>query len=302
MSKNRSLIFSVLAALLVYAAFSFTSDTAAAQTNGLRAHVITTSGGLSTTGVYVPTETRFVRFEEGSQVPTPTPTPSPTPCVPSPGVPGGDIYVGSYSLSNGEEGTFALVVESGTNAANGSASPDEFPENPIVIEQGPATITAQVNTTTGTGTGTISFTSGAGALTGTIEFHLRFPYPPTDPVPCGTPTPTPTPAASPTPVASPTPTPVTTPSPTPTPGGVATVSGRVTTSTGQGIRNAIVTLTDPLGASRTATTSSFGNYTFNDVPLGQVYIVGVSSKRYRFSPQLIVVFGTMNSVDLSGLE
>ncbi len=300
--RNRFYILSVLAAVLGYAATSFIPEPASAQTSDVQAHAITTSGVLSTTGVYVPTETRFIRFGEGTQVPTPTPTPSPTPCVPSPGIPGGDVYVGTYALSNGEEGSFALIVESGTNASNGGGSPDDLPDDPVVLEQGPATITIQVNTTTGMGTGTISFTSAAGALTGTIEFFLRIPYPPTDPVTCGTPTPTPTPSASPTPVASPTPTPVATPSPTPTPGGVATVSGRVTTSTGQGVRNALVTMTDPLGGSRTATTSSFGNYTFNEVPLNQVYIVGVTSKRYRFSPQVIVVVGTMTNVDLAGLE
>ena len=83
---------------------------------------------------------------------------------------------------------------------------------------------------------------------------------------------------------------------------IASVSGRVTTPTGQGLRNAIVAITDPQGIRRTATTSSFGIYTFTNIPTGFNYIFGVSSKRYRFSPQSLTVNGNLGNVDFTGLE
>lgn len=124
----------------------------------------------------------------------------------------------------------------------------------------------------------------------------------------GHPTPTPTPGVTPTPTASPTP-PVTptpgpspgvTPTPSPMPG--ASVSGRVTAPDGRGLRNAVVSLTDGQGNVRTVTTSSFGFYSFTDIPVGQSYTMRVSSKRYRFSPLMINVNGNLADVDFMGAE
>lgn len=81
-----------------------------------------------------------------------------------------------------------------------------------------------------------------------------------------------------------------------------TVSGRVFTSTGLGLRNAVVSMTDSQGVRRTATTSSFGVYTFDDVPIDGTYIIGVSSKRFRFATRSLEVTGDMNDVDFVGLE
>lgn len=61
------------------------------------------------------------------------------------------------------------------------------------------------------------------------------------------------------------------------------VGGRVLTSQGYGIRNARVTLTNSNGATRTAITSGFGYYRFDEVAVGQTYVVAVRSKRYRFA-------------------
>ena len=69
---------------------------------------------------------------------------------------------------------------------------------------------------------------------------------------------------------------------TPTSANVS-VSGRVLTANGQGIRNARVTLTNSTGAPRTAVTSSFGYYRFDEVEVGQTYVVSVRSKRFRFA-------------------
>ena len=85
------------------------------------------------------------------------------------------------------------------------------------------------------------------------------------------------------------------------PAGVATVGGKVVTPTGAVIRNAQVSLTDPLGVRVTATTSSFGNYTFANVITGQTYLVGVSSKRYRFASQTVLVNGDL-TINFTGLE
>jgi hypothetical protein len=81
----------------------------------------------------------------------------------------------------------------------------------------------------------------------------------------------------------------------------ATITGRVTTPSGLGLRNAIVALTDSQGVRRTATTSSFGIYSFADVATGQTYVIGVSSKRYRFAARSELVNGDM-TVDFVGLE
>lgn len=80
------------------------------------------------------------------------------------------------------------------------------------------------------------------------------------------------------------------------------VSGRVLTPDGRGLRNAVVTITDMSGNKNTATTGSFGFYSFSQIEAGQTYIVGVNSKRYRFSSRLITVNDTLIGLDLVGLE
>ncbi|MFN6963676.1 MAG: carboxypeptidase-like regulatory domain-containing protein [Pyrinomonadaceae bacterium] len=78
-----------------------------------------------------------------------------------------------------------------------------------------------------------------------------------------------------------------------------TVAGRVADAGGRGICNAIVTLTDLDGTSRTATTNPFGYYRFHEVPAGAAYIVAVASKRYAFSPdsRVVTVVEDLNDVD-----
>ncbi len=113
--------------------------------------------------------------------------------------------------------------------------------------------------------------------------------------------PTPTPTPTPTPSPSATPTPTLTPTPTPTPS-LATVDGKVVTSDLRGLRNATVSMTDSLGVVRTATTSSFGFFSFDNVPSGQTYTVRVSSRLFRFSPKTIQVNGNLTLPDFVGLE
>lgn len=82
----------------------------------------------------------------------------------------------------------------------------------------------------------------------------------------------------------------------------ASVSGRVTAPDGRGLRNAIVSITDPQGVVRTATTSAFGFYTFTDVATGASYTMRVSSKRYRFSAQIVNVGGNLSDINFTGTE
>lgn len=78
------------------------------------------------------------------------------------------------------------------------------------------------------------------------------------------------------------------------------VSGRVVTNTGQGLRNALVTLTGPSGVSRTVNTNAFGYYRFDDIEVGQTFIASVSSKRYRFDARTLSVTSEIGDVDFVG--
>jgi uncharacterized delta-60 repeat protein len=81
-----------------------------------------------------------------------------------------------------------------------------------------------------------------------------------------------------------------------------TVSGRVTNPGGQSIRNATVILTNANGFARTAVTSSFGNYTFENIIQGQTYTITARSKRYRFPPRTLQITGDLSNADLIGQE
>lgn len=77
------------------------------------------------------------------------------------------------------------------------------------------------------------------------------------------------------------------------------VAGRVLSSDGMGISRAAVTLTDSAGNVRSATTSSFGYYKFDEVPAGQAYVLTVNNKRYFFadSPRVVSVQESLADVD-----
>ena len=81
-----------------------------------------------------------------------------------------------------------------------------------------------------------------------------------------------------------------------------TVSGRVLTPDGRSLRNAVVSLIDSLGVRRTATTSSFGLYSFASVRAGDTYIITVASKRYRFTPRIMPINSSIANLDFFGLE
>jgi hypothetical protein len=80
------------------------------------------------------------------------------------------------------------------------------------------------------------------------------------------------------------------------------LSGRVLTTDGRGIRNTAVVLTGPKGNSRTAMTSSFGYYRFDEVPSGETYVLSVSSKRYQFAPRVVTVQDEIANLDFIAQE
>lgn len=68
-----------------------------------------------------------------------------------------------------------------------------------------------------------------------------------------------------------------------------TVGGRVLNSAGRGIRNVLIVMTDSTGAMRTALSTSFGYYSFADVPAGETYILSARAKRFAFAQPTQVV-------------
>ena len=80
------------------------------------------------------------------------------------------------------------------------------------------------------------------------------------------------------------------------------ISGRVLTPDGRGIRNAAVIITDSAGTQRTARTSSFGVYSFQDVAAGATYTIAAVSKQYRFAPRVIHVVDTLTDFDFVGQQ
>jgi subtilisin-like proprotein convertase family protein len=82
----------------------------------------------------------------------------------------------------------------------------------------------------------------------------------------------------------------------------ASMTGRVTTPTGTNLRNVVVSLINEQGVRTTATTSSFGIFSFTGVPTGRTYTMTVASRRYRFAAKTIPLTGNMTNVDFVGLE
>lgn len=61
------------------------------------------------------------------------------------------------------------------------------------------------------------------------------------------------------------------------------LGGQIITAEGRAIRNAIVTLYNPATfETRTVRTGAFGYYSFGDLPVGNLYILSVSHKKYVF--------------------
>lgn len=79
------------------------------------------------------------------------------------------------------------------------------------------------------------------------------------------------------------------------------ISGRVMVGKNTGVRNARVILTDSHGNTRTVLSSSFGYYRFENVAVGEIYVLNVYSKRYQFNPQVVSVMEEINDLNFSAL-
>lgn len=77
------------------------------------------------------------------------------------------------------------------------------------------------------------------------------------------------------------------------------VAGKVRTPNGKGLTNAYVTLTDSSGKYRLARTTAFGYFRFEDVSVGETYIIQVLSKRYRFTPQVLSITQDIADLELT---
>ena len=60
------------------------------------------------------------------------------------------------------------------------------------------------------------------------------------------------------------------------------VGGRILTPSGAGVRNIVVTLTSQAGDVRSTLSTSLGYYVFEEVPIGETYLISVYAKRYTF--------------------
>jgi hypothetical protein len=83
---------------------------------------------------------------------------------------------------------------------------------------------------------------------------------------------------------------------------MVSVGGRVITADGRGLANALVYLTDQTGETRTARTSPFGYYRFEEIPAGETYVVSVRHKRYQFAPQMVAVQEELTGLDFTVQE
>ncbi|HQU84208.1 MAG TPA: carboxypeptidase regulatory-like domain-containing protein [Pyrinomonadaceae bacterium] len=71
------------------------------------------------------------------------------------------------------------------------------------------------------------------------------------------------------------------------------VGGRILTANGEGIRNAVVSLTSSAtGETRTTVSGSFGLYKFENIRVGESYVLTVNSKRFAFANQSRVITPT----------
>jgi hypothetical protein len=81
-----------------------------------------------------------------------------------------------------------------------------------------------------------------------------------------------------------------------------TVGGRIMTTKGKGIENVVVSLTDPEGNVRTTNSTEFGYYRFDDVMVGETYVLSVRGKGYSFSQpsQVMNINEEINDINFIG--
>jgi len=83
---------------------------------------------------------------------------------------------------------------------------------------------------------------------------------------------------------------------------LVSISGRVITPRVLGLVNALVTLTDSNGISRTVITGKLGSFRFADVRAGETYIISVSARRYTYTPQVVTVNEDLDDIIFTPLQ
>lgn len=80
------------------------------------------------------------------------------------------------------------------------------------------------------------------------------------------------------------------------------VSGRVTNASGGGIHRARLTAVGASGETQTVLTNSFGYYRFSNVPVNQLYVINVSSKKHLFdlNSQVLNLTSDREDIDFVG--
>jgi subtilisin-like proprotein convertase family protein len=77
------------------------------------------------------------------------------------------------------------------------------------------------------------------------------------------------------------------------------VAGRVFDSDGRAVSRANVSLVDGQSGVRTAITNAFGYYRFENVPVGQSYVLNINSKRFSFAPQFVNVTDNIDDLNFT---
>jgi predicted outer membrane repeat protein len=82
------------------------------------------------------------------------------------------------------------------------------------------------------------------------------------------------------------------------------VSGRVVTAHGRGIRNVVIIMTDSSGKSRTAVSTTFGYYRFDEVTAGETYVLTAHGKRFSFgqNTQVLSIVEDTNDINFVAYE
>ncbi|MFL6373480.1 MAG: carboxypeptidase regulatory-like domain-containing protein [Pyrinomonadaceae bacterium] len=75
------------------------------------------------------------------------------------------------------------------------------------------------------------------------------------------------------------------------------ISGRVLSSSGGGVRGAVVSIIDTRGIQRTTITNAFGYYMFDNVQSGQNFVMRATARGFSFNPKTLNVTDAIADVD-----
>lgn len=81
-----------------------------------------------------------------------------------------------------------------------------------------------------------------------------------------------------------------------------TISGRVALPSGIGVYPARVFLTNSFGETVSVRTNQFGFYRFENINVGETYIINISSKLYQFNSQVVNVTEETNKLDFTSIQ